>query len=618
MNKKYKDKGRKSAGKRSTKNERRDVEIRDTAEREFRTDKYDAYHSKPNDPRWYASSEQLLRDAASYPYAYPLGTLVDYGANAAVSGSDMAQSIPGIMAIKTSITYGNSQDAVSPLNMAAKNIYSFVVHANSRNYKYDAPDLMLYLAAIDSLNAHLSFMKRIYGTAMLTSPVNRYYPQAAVTAMNVDYNDIRQNLSDLRTYINVTAARIGSLVVPANMSFMAKHEWMYAGIYADAPTGKAQTYMFVPATYNVYELDGDGAGYLHNYNLWGESANTPESPSGEWKLLTYADLRFITESMLNPILNTIGDQDFGMMGADILRAYGPEGVHRVEMIPENYSVYPVFDEEVLQQIQNCSAVGPFEYNGATAANPTTADNKANLTQSANKNYLVYNPSFQRAAMFNPPDVTENTFADTMDQTITPTIASRLAGFNILASNRVITFNKESITPADTMEATRMTNILELPATGSAVTTCLTLGSEVVHDFAIYYYGYDDSNNWVLKGVNHIEISKVATVGYDVASSSTSQHPLSVGNAATLLARWASELSVFDYHPAVCFATSTLLSNSPNNTTWAQVRNSAWGGYCFDVSNYTVIDKQGLIEMAQVALLSEFDVTQFGTKMTFGK
>lgn len=131
----------------------------------------------PNDPSWYAANSALLRDSASFSFNNPLGNRITLsGAPSSVSIS-RTFAIPGVYAIYCGPSIGRSLDNSSPVNIAARNIYSFVRHANSGHSNYDAPDLMLYLLAMDQLYSGLAFMSRAYGVMSQYSQATGIYPK---------------------------------------------------------------------------------------------------------------------------------------------------------------------------------------------------------------------------------------------------------------------------------------------------------------------------------------------------------------------------------------------------------------------------------------------------------
>lgn len=84
--------------------------------------------SKDNDPSWYALNPQLLKDAASFPYAWPLGNRLNLGKFARLINKG---SVPGIMAMNWVPTIGYSSNGTSPANVASINTYTKVRHDNS-------------------------------------------------------------------------------------------------------------------------------------------------------------------------------------------------------------------------------------------------------------------------------------------------------------------------------------------------------------------------------------------------------------------------------------------------------------------------------------------------------
>lgn len=567
-------------------NDKRDVE-------------YNAQKSRPNDWRWYAQNEQLLRDSSSFPYSWPLGNKLNLGPNAPEVNKG---SLPGVMAIRTAPTFGWSDNPNSPVNVAARNIYSYVRHANSGHANYDAPDLMLYLCAMDSLYSYLAYLKRIYGVVSTYSYVNRYYPKAVVQAMDVDFDDIQANLADFRGYINTLAVKVGSMCIPASMSYMAKHMWMYSGLYYDSNQDKAQTYLFVPNNLYVYELDTDGAGMLSPVYLGDAMSHTVDGQ----EVFGFEDLRKLGDSLLNPVLRS---EDMNIMSGDILKAFGAANVYKVEGIGETYTVLPAYEPEVLDQIQNLTLVGPPKFGKNS---DSKQDGALKLCQDATKGWLKSTPLFHHPYTFTMYD-DEN------------------PGQNVFISNRIITFEHGDITPANTMEATRMANIArEYTEDNTDAYEVHTLGSEVALSAYIYHY-IQGADGWRLNrtgpvyiGLTHMLSIQSSSV-YDQIKES--MDTTAVGQAKDAVATYFSNmfmamrdslakdaiiielLSQFQRHPAVAITTGIQDQNpGDRHVTPAYGR---FNGLIHDVNYYTIVDEDDLKVMSETALLSQFNITQYG-------
>lgn len=564
----------------------------------------DTYYSSNNDWRWYAANEQLLKDVTSIPFTYALGSRIDLtGNNQPIDNT----TLPGVMTIGFVPTIGWSESPNSPVNLASYNLYSYVRHANAGHSNYDHQDLTLYLLAMDSAYTALAMLKRIYGVCGTFSPVNRFYPRALVQAMNVDFDDMLLHLNDLRAYINMMAVKLGSLCVPATMSYMYKHQWMVSGLYYDSAQEKPQTYLFMPEFLLSFVLDGDGAGALEmKFNF----LNTPS-------LLTFNDLVSKVNSICEPILE---QEDFAIMSGDILKAYGENQIVKLTSIPDNYVVIPEYKEDVLDQIHNATLMGY----------PADEDICGIwIRQSADKSYLVSTPMFQH-----PYNIAPTTGAQ---EGVTP-------GRYAWAMKKYVDFDRPDVTPGMIMDATRLTNIGTLHSNkddqGYNYWRCTTAGSEVATRARIYYFA-------VVDGVLQLSSTRPITVGsnqllYNSASggfvpaledwTDTSNltaifnyipvHDRSLnGESSHEMDELLNMISKFNRHP-MFVATYDIVAQTFMITEGATsfddlTPGNIWmiygktAGVVGDLNNYSVVDKVNLEQFAEAALLSEFAVKQFG-------
>lgn len=267
-----------------------------------------------NDPAWYATNSQILKDAASFSYNDALGApfRVDriWDFQNPARPSIFTASIPGLMSIQLYPTPGVSTDHFSPINIAAQNIYSYVRYQNSGAANYNPPDLMMYLLAMDSLFSCWNWMKRIYGIASQYSQKNRYMPYALLRANGLKPDEIFANLSDLRAFINQCAARISAFCVPAVMPYFVRHSWLYSNVYKDSDTDKAQQYMFVPAIFYQYDETSSTTGtQLTQVNVCNHNTGTPIGFSALCQIIT---------DMMNALQYS---EDVGIMSGESLNSF---------------------------------------------------------------------------------------------------------------------------------------------------------------------------------------------------------------------------------------------------------------------------------------------------------
>lgn len=308
-----------------------------------------------NDPAWYTSNGQLLKDVSSFSFNNALGAPIKIKGFGINGGIQYESRLPGILSIFTTPAIGVSDSSSAPVNVAMRNIYSYVRHANSGHANYDPADLMIYLLAMDSVYTYWAYLTRVYGVAQLFSKTNRYVGDALMRAMGVDPSSFRANLADMRAYINMFATKASALAVPKTMSYFVRHSWMYSNIYKDEDTSKAQMYLYDPAFLYTYGIESaTGAGKLFAIPIAAavDSDNTIIGTT----MRTVGELQFTGETMLN---NLLSQEDIGIMSGDILKAYGAENLWKLDMVPENYVVMPTFSEEVLAQIHNTDFAGKY-------------------------------------------------------------------------------------------------------------------------------------------------------------------------------------------------------------------------------------------------------------------
>jgi len=525
--------------------------------------KQDKMISKANDWRWYATNPQSVVDTASFAYGYPLGSKVDLGPyNPFIDG----YSIPGIMRISTVPAFGWADSPNSAVNIAAANIYSYVRHANSGHSNYDAPDLMLYLLAMDSVYSVIEWAKRIYGLAMTWNNQNKYFPRYMIESMNVDFDSIQTNLNDYRAYINMACVRAGSLCVPANMSYFAKHKWMYQGIYVDDNLTKAQVYYFNPEVFTKFTLDSNDIGQI----VYPESFLISHRATK----LKYTDIISLIDEMLAPI---ISDEDFNIMSGDILKAYGSDSVVKLEPISEGYIVMPSHDPLVLNIIRNTTLCGPWTLTGTVVG--LSQDMTLPTSPYLKSNYrVVYEVSHD---------------ADDVPY-----------GLNALMSNRMVSFDHDKVSPEEALECTRFTNIATSyyynPSTGALIPDFKTVGSEFATQADVFYMDYT--------GATPIMRSHAYSVMTPLLSKNTAALTNTVPKKQIEdLLQLVHDLSVFNLHPEVSYN----LQNMRASVGYlADVAVGNMGFQC-EMDNYTILDSEDLIQMSEIALIAEFSVTQYG-------
>lgn len=398
-----------------------------------------------NDVSWYAGSPQLLKDAGSLSFNDALGSNIapmpeGYKITAGPSATNKTYiSVgPGIMQIDFIPTIG-STGINSPITVASNKIYSYVRHANSGSKNYDAPDLMTYLIHMNNVYMLWNWGKRAYGIATTWEMKNRYIPETLLEASGWNPIDIRENLAQLRYYLNYFASALNSICVPNTMPLFQRTSYLVSNVFKEDDTDKAQMYVFRPG---VFYSANDLTPGLTCAGIVGDTTVR------EWQL--------IMQSMIRTVLNS---EDLGIMSGDILKAYGSNNLYYLSPVEEGYTVHPAFVSDVLHQIHNATLVPVFDFNSYM---------DISITQDAGTNQLVQ-------------DI-------------------KIASTAPIPSERYLDFLYNTVEPSDVMVGSRLTCIprnFDYDVTSKGfVAAQATYGTEIIHDIEIYNWvrPCGDANN----------------------------------------------------------------------------------------------------------------------------
>lgn len=500
--------------------------------------------SKSNDVTWYAKNVELLRSAASLPFSTTTGMQLPFGSSA-------MPSVPGVMSLTWNMSIGGvNNDAI---NAAANSLYSYVVHANSRNTKYNAPDLMQVIIEGAHVFSAIAHAIRAYGTMKRFDQRNSYLPIGLIAAMGFDYSDLQANLSQMWFDINEIIARATQIWIPNDIPVLQRWFWMNSNIYMDAASIKSQYYVFTPGSFY---------GYDETYNDNGGALSLiPDDAASETQIKpftmkagsnhTWAEYVTLLNTMIGSLLNS---EDRGIMFGDILKAYGSDKIYAISPIPSDYTVQPVYDTEVLSQIENLSVYDGIPYAFAQ-----------------NTNLLQIYTDWKGDNATTPPG-TKYMYPLTL--------------MSWVRDVEILNFHQLDVpTPAQIMVATRLKAMgaFGIKPTTSGTSVLLvpkTCGTETISGVDWIQFNYTDN------------VPSLAVTAMSVNANST------VGITYPMF----SAHEAFDWAPWIYYYADTTLPSDVANVKAPSVRN------CFgDFDYYTSIDTETLKKMNVTALYSEFGV-----------
>lgn len=530
--------------------------------------------AKINDPEWYAKDVQLLNDSASLSYSDPMGQPIEllngaeriWGGNSPTVGlyvkgdfNSNQDAIPGVCSLFMKHTVGLSYDRNDPVNVAANAFYTHVRYVNSGRKNYDPADLMIATLAIAELHAFLTWCKRLYAYAFLYSQKNQYIGKVLVEENSVNPNDLIDNLANFRYWVNAFANKIASFVLPSDIPYFSRRKFMYDGLYLENPYGNIadQLYQFVPEGFFKFELDSTGKGCLRwklltvKENGWFAAKRTGDD------LLTINQIMEFGNSLLS---NIMGDEDFGLISGDILKAYGTN-ILAVEGLPEDYMVLPHYDMTVLSQFKNATVCGH-------ASRANIAPELANTPlDTAHYRYAL-------------GDVMQDDHGNIVCWEAQRCENDDMISFELnVFMKKIISLETPTPTPADNIEATRL---MVISSRGTPLT------EDTSKEFLIYQVGVDYPTLCVLRS-NHERNGVPEEYTFQATTNATRTDLINSQNL--------EDYCAFKYIPTR-YVYSYVQEGLPKISKVSP---------CSNIDNYTVINGYILEKMHTCALLSLFFV-----------
>lgn len=518
-----------------------------------------------NDTFWYTLNEDVLRDAASLPFSYPLGGVINPGATTDPSLGVLRRgqaSVPGIMRLGWRAAVGFSDTPLSPINIAAGKFYAFVRQANSGSRNYEKSDLMMYFMAMTDVYTRIEMAKRAYGLLKTYSNYNKYLGKALVAAAGFDWDDLSDNQANFRMRLNELIDQVnGCFHVPSNFKYIERHLFLNRVVVADRPNKKFQT--FIP--YMERYLEFDGTSSAQGSCLVSVSNTGTKNPGFAPYVWTVGDFLYSIQTQVSKL---VANEDISIMSGDILKAYGTAGCYKMENIDIEYRTPIVYDVPFLAQIHN------------TITNAyCQSDNIGDLKFYWDGSFLPTNCAIyqQNNVIYSYPYYPGN--AD----------GSNDVGYT---DDVILNIPVDDPSPADVMEATRNitmvegTNFFEPAGKGASVDGMpVTCGSEVFERITVYYFKIDGS----------LQAETFRPTGLSTNSNEVSLTDQWYLRAVTLF-------SAFDWAPQLSVATGTALPAVENKLQ----RVSVIG----DMTNYTRIDAKFLQNIHRAALVALFDIPVF--------
>lgn len=514
---------------------------------DYTANKSYAAENGANDISWYSKYPDLLIAASQVPYPYRPGMQLPLSST--VSGYPTI-GIPGVISLEWMPTIGYSEENTDPASVVAKQIYSQVRKVYSGSLEADAPDFVIYLAALDSIYAYIAWLKRIYRTLTAYSPNNYATPDMLLQAYGLTLDqaeELRRDKVRFWEMINTLVYMTRKFTCPAVMDIFNRHYWLSDNVYTDANSMNSQFFVFNLVA--VYQLT---------------TANTPQGVQAE--ALMYSKIFY----NLSPYAGTIADKLFGYgqnliqklvdwdvsytISGYLARAYEGTPSFEIALLAADETLTPIYNEEVLSQIENSRGL-PF-YNGLNYFSGGVTTFIA-VTQDPLTNTVLSPQQF----MTNVAKANLNQYND----------AGRM--------DALVSIRSDTPTAADTVIATRLLNTAEYivaQETDKNLTIQIKSGTEIMLGYKLFSPG----------------VASTYVPSVYVIDEITGSLP-----SALMTLQHAFQMAQFDWAPGVL-----VIVNSNGATNYAF--------FSRDLHNVTSIPKQQLDRINTVCLYSEFNAFNF--------
>lgn len=311
--------------------------------------------ARSNDVSWYSKNPELVKAAGSIPFASILGkpTFRSFKMNGSTKQNQYS-AVPGALIFRYQPMYTSITPSFNDADKQAfASMYSFLVHANSRNYTYEPADLeVLTLAGIEVFAA-LANAIRAFGIVHKYREDNAYFPRRIIGALGFQYDDLLKNLSKMWFDINVLIDRTKQIWIPTTLPLLARRIWMNSTLFKDEDSNLSQIYAYAQARYYIYDATGATNGGALKKAYYSEVRGT----YAQWKFfdltedsyLTWEDYYDMVTRMIDALVQ---DEDRGVIYGDILKAYGSDKIFAMARLDVNYTTEESYNPEVLTQFEN--------------------------------------------------------------------------------------------------------------------------------------------------------------------------------------------------------------------------------------------------------------------------
>ena len=343
--------------------------------------------SPVNNPMsWYNRYPELIKSVASIPFPNKPGMTYSVMEPFSYFPDGYRKAVPGVITLEWVPFVGYATSSTDPINIAAYELYAKVRANYSGALVADAPDIMLYVLALDGILSYIASLKRIYRVLNTYSMNNLDLPYNLLSSLGISQSEVNtliEGKQDLLFYTNDLIHKVARYKLPNVFDYINRHIWMNDRVYLDAPKPEAQMYVFNQLVFPYFKLDDSSAGMIaFSIAPWQNSATT----------ITPKVLYDYGINMLEKLADY--DEAYTISGY-LMRAFESAPNVEIGLLEGSEIEAGVYSEIVLMQIHNARSTGSHV--------PTTDTFKYTITQ-ANNNALQSKWLYRSSAITDPKDI----------------------------------------------------------------------------------------------------------------------------------------------------------------------------------------------------------------------
>lgn len=574
---------------------------------------------------------------SGYPIWDNYGSRFVIDANWAMNNT---KSIGGILNMRFIPTIGETANLSDGINLGLISTFNKMRAATSGTQYFEAPDVGIYVVALANAIAYYGVLCKIYGLMTVYTYDNAYLPEALLSSMGINVRDLQKHSEDFRGAINLFGHALSQFRLPTGFQYVNRMVWMNSNVYKDAEPNNAQIYNFLQMSFYQLQEGITAHGMQYYYKKQVKTVNTdlwylklipaPWTPGGvsvygvdaSGTQISAKELIDFGYSLLDPIQ---ASQDCKHISAGFEKAYSQFVM--VNPISELYRVKPIYEESVLEQVENATCLnGVQNYVGTIQEdvniNAGWLNSEIQLgfgTPISVPNNLKFSALVRLAQTWFADDAagTQQAINSHMYTTLEPT--------DVMEYTRMMTWAHDMIQVADSaVDVKHAVNATWLPDAGSPLSinrwrAPKTYASNIFIGFSLSLYGFKDYNApW--KGINLLH-GKLATnlvqvdpesIGFayeNTESESTPEVWADVWNDMHLITKanelaeiFVSALSQWDWHPRINRFKTHMKAAATVDAISAENRSQ---GELLDIASYAMIDEEQMTKLNRYDMLSQF-------------